>query len=413
MRLKFLILFAFLLLTSCSTKPASVTPTPLPTLPTATALPVSTPTAENSGCISAGSGPTATPNSYMPAITEADYSFGPTDAPITLIEYCDFQAPICRSMAAVVGNLSAKHPDKIRLVFRPVPLIGQLDKTELAVQAAISAGDGGKFWEMYDVLFVKSDQWDALTPQEFETWVTGQASDLGLDGDQFQAGMKSQETVDRMNTMFSSARDVGLQAVPLLIINGNPQPSFAIDYTSIEATVSLILLAERQFTTCPPLTIDVDKQYIATLHTEKGDIVLELFADKAPVAVNSFVFLARQGWFDGVPFHRVIPGFMAQAGDPTGSGRGNPGYLFKNEIDPSLKFDQPGLLAMANSGPDTNGSQFFITYAPVPEIDGQFTIFGRVLSGMDVLESLNPHNPETDASLPTADMILSVEIKEQ
>lgn len=413
MRLKFLILFAFLLLTACSAKPASVTPTPFPTLPTATALPVSTPTAENSGCISAGSGPTATPNSYMPAISETDYSFGPADAPITLIEYCDFQAPICRSMAAVVGNLSAKHPGKIRLVFRPVPLIGQLDKTELAVQAAISAGDGGKFWEMYDVLFVKSDQWDALTPQEFETWVTEQASALGLDGDQFRAGMKSQETVDRMNVLFNSAREVGLQAVPLLIINGNPQPSFAIDYTNIEATVSLILLAERQFTTCPPLTINVDKQYIATLHTGKGDIVLELFADKAPVAVNSFVFLARRGWFDGIPFHRVIPGFMAQSGDPTGSGRGNPGYLFKNEIDPSLKFDQPGLLAMANSGPDTNGSQFFITYAPVPELDGQYTIFGRVLSGMDVLESLTPRNPETEVSLPTADMILSVEIKEQ
>ncbi|MBI5295446.1 MAG: peptidylprolyl isomerase [Chloroflexi bacterium] len=216
-----------------------------------------------------------------------------------------------------------------------------------------------------------------------------------------------------MNVLFNSAREVGLQAVPLLIINGNPQPSFAIDYTNIEATVSLILLAERQFTTCPPLTINVDKQYIATLHTGKGDIVLELFADKAPVAVNSFVFLARRGWFDGIPFHRVIPGFMAQSGDPTGSGRGNPGYLFKNEIDPSLKFDQPGLLAMANSGPDTNGSQFFITYAPVPELDGQYTIFGRVLSGMDVLESLTPRNPETEVSLPTADMILSVEIKEQ
>ena len=141
--------------------------------------------------------------------------------------------------------------------------------------------------------------------------------------------------------------------------------------------------------------------------------MLQLYADKAPIAVNSFIFLARQGWFDGVTFHRVISGFMAQSGDPTGSGRGNPGYLFKNEIDPALKFDQPGVLAMANSGPDTNGSQFFITFAPQPSLDGQYTIFGRVLSGMDVLESLTLRDPETNPSLAPGDKILSVEITEK
>ncbi|MBI3175491.1 MAG: peptidylprolyl isomerase [Chloroflexi bacterium] len=213
--------------------------------------------------------------------------------------------------------------------------------------------------------------------------------------------------------MFSSARDFGLQAVPLVIINGSPQPSFAINYSGITATVDLILLAERQFQTCPPLAIDPSKQYLATLHTEKGDIVLQLYADKSPIAVNSFIFLARQGWFDGVTFHRVISGFMAQSGDPTGSGRGNPGYLFKNEIDPTLKFDQPGVLAMANSGPDTNGSQFFITFAPQPSLDGQYTIFGRVVSGMDVLESLTLRDPETNPNLTPGDKILSVEITEK
>jgi cyclophilin family peptidyl-prolyl cis-trans isomerase len=349
----------------------------------------------------------------VPAISEADYVFGPEDAPVTLIEYCDFQAPICRSMAAVVGNLSAKHPGQIRVVFRPVPLVGQLDKTELAVQAAIAAGDQDKFWEMYDVLFVKSDQWDALTPELFEDWVTQEASGLGMNGSQFKAGMKSQATVDRMTSMFNAARDFGLDRIPLVLINGSPQPTFAIDYTSIEAAVSLITLAERQFTTCPSFEIDPAKQYIATLHTAKGDIVLELYADKAPQTVNSFVFLARQGWFDGVTFHRVIPGFMAQTGDPSGTGRGNPGYLFKNEIDPSLKFDKPGILAMANSGPDTNGSQFFITYAPAAHLDGLHTIFGRVLSGMDVLESLTPRDSETSASLPAGDLLLTVEIQEK
>ncbi len=415
MRSKLLFLFAFLTLAGCSSQTPTQTAAPIASTvaPQAATLPPSTPTTQGNGCTSVSTAPTSTPNSFAPALSDADYVFGPADAPVTIIEYCDFQAPICRSMAAVMSNLSASHPGKIRLAFRPVPLTGQLDKSDLAVQAAVAAGDQGKFWEMYDVLFVKSDQWDALTPAQFETWVTDQASGLGLDGKKFQAAMKSQETADRLKSMFNSARDFGLQAVPLVIINGSPQPSFAINYSGITTTVDLILLAERQFQTCPPLAIDPSKQYLATLHTEKGDIVLQLYADKAPIAVNSFIFLARQGWFDGVTFHRVIPGFMAQSGDPTGSGRGNPGYLFKNEIDPTLKFDQPGLLAMANSGPDTNGSQFFITFAPQPSLDGQYTIFGRVLSGMDVLESLTPRDPETNPNLTPGDKILSVEITEK
>lgn len=414
MRFKLAILFA-LFLVACSSTPPVETPTPaLQAIATqATALPPVTPTLSGNGCTILSTEPTSTPNSFIPAIQDTDYSFGPVDAPVTIIEYCDFQAPICRSMAAVVANLSARHPDQIRLVFRPIPLSGQLDKTDLAVQAAITAGDQGKFWAMYDVLFVHSDQWDALTPGQFEAWVTEQAVGLGLDGDEFQVAMKSPETAARSQSLFNSARDFGLQAVPLLIINGSPQPSFAIDYNSIESTVSLILLAGRQFQTCPRLTIDPSVQYTATLHTEKGDIVLDLYADKAPIAVNSFIFLARQGWYDGISFHRVIPGFMAQAGDPTGTGRGNPGYLFKNEIDPNLKFDQPGLLAMANSGPDTNGSQFFITFAPQPSLDGQYTIFGRVLRGMDVLESLTARDPASDFNPPEGDKILGVEIVEK
>jgi cyclophilin family peptidyl-prolyl cis-trans isomerase len=158
--------------------------------------------------------------------------------------------------------------------------------------------------------------------------------------------------------------------------------------------------------------VNPQKQYIATLHTEKGDIVMQLFADKAPLAVNSFVFLARQGWFNGVTFHRVIPGFMAQAGDPSGTGSGNPGYFFDNEIN-DLKFDKPGMVGMANNGPDTNGSQFFITYAPAAQLDGGYTVFGQVLSGLDVAEKLTPRDPGQGAGLQPGDKILSVDIEEK
>jgi cyclophilin family peptidyl-prolyl cis-trans isomerase len=177
--------------------------------------------------------------------------------------------------------------------------------------------------------------------------------------------------------------------------------------------ISLISLGKRQFAQCPSMSIDPRKQYIATLETEKGKIVLQLFPDKAPLAVNSFVFLARSGWYDGITFHRVLPGFMAQTGDPSGTGQGNPGYLFKNETDPAMKFDRAGLVGMANSGPDTNGSQFFITYAPAPNLDGSYTIFGQVLSGMDVLQKLTPRDPQPGVHLPPGDKLIKVTVEEK
>ncbi|MFC1996091.1 peptidylprolyl isomerase [Chloroflexota bacterium] len=161
------------------------------------------------------------------------------------------------------------------------------------------------------------------------------------------------------------------------------------------------------------MVIDPLKGYIATIETEKGDIIVELFPDVAPMTVNSFVFLAQDGWFDGVQFHRVLPGFMAQSGDPSGSGMGGPGYAFKNETSPDLAFDRKGMVAMANSGPDTNGSQFFITYAATSHLDGGYTIFGEVLEGMDIAESLTPRDPSQGGNLPTGDKIISITIEEK
>jgi cyclophilin family peptidyl-prolyl cis-trans isomerase len=150
---------------------------------------------------------------------------------------------------------------------------------------------------------------------------------------------------------------------------------------------------EKQWKNPPAMTIDVKKKYQATLNTEKGDIVLELFADKTPVTVNNFVFLSREGFYNGIIFHRVIDNFMVQGGDPTGTGRGGPGYTFKDEFDPTLKHDKPGILSMANAGPGTNGSQFFITHVPTPWLDGKHSVFGRVIGGMDVLMSIPPRDP--------------------
>ena len=159
----------------------------------------------------------------------------------------------------------------------------------------------------------------------------------------------------------------------------------------------------------PPMTIDVDKQYAATIETEKGDIVLELFVDDAPRTVNNFVFLAREGFYNGTTFHRVIPGFMAQGGDPTGTGTGGPGYAFEDEF--SQRSHTAGALSMANSGPNTNGSQFFIAYAPQAHLDGKHTVFGQVIEGMDVLNKLTARDPMGNPSFE-GDTVITIAISE-
>ena len=165
-----------------------------------------------------------------------------------------------------------------------------------------------------------------------------------------------------------------------------------------------------QWSKPPEMVIDPKKSYTATLHTEKGDIVIRLFADKTPRTVNNFVFLSRQGFYNGTIFHRVIANFMAQGGDPTGTGRGGPGYDFKDEFHPSLKHDKAGILSMANAGPNTNGSQFFITHVPTPWLDNKHSVFGEVTKGMDVLLSIQPRDPMRTNS-PSV-KLLSVDILE-
>jgi len=167
-----------------------------------------------------------------------------------------------------------------------------------------------------------------------------------------------------------------------------------------------------QYSAYPPMTIDASKQYFALVKMANGgEFTIQLLPDKAPKTVNSFVFLAREGYFNGVTFHRVLEGFMAQGGDPTGTGMGGPGYEFENE-DSDLTFDKEGVVAMANAGPDTNGSQFFITFGPTPQLNGDYTIFGQVIEGMDVVNAITKRDPDTNPSF-AGDAIESVTITEE
>jgi cyclophilin family peptidyl-prolyl cis-trans isomerase len=167
----------------------------------------------------------------------------------------------------------------------------------------------------------------------------------------------------------------------------------------------------KQYASAPAMQIDPQKDYTATFKMENGEqFIIKLYADKAPITVNSFVFLARDGYFDGVTFHRVLDGFMAQGGDPTGTGRGGPGYQFNNE-DSDLEFDRAGIVAMANAGRDTNGSQFFITFGPTPHLNGGYTIFGQVIKGMPVVNNIKRRDPSRNPDF-VGDAIKSVTIEE-
>jgi peptidyl-prolyl cis-trans isomerase B (cyclophilin B) len=186
-----------------------------------------------------------------------------------------------------------------------------------------------------------------------------------------------------------------------------PAPAQAPAPKSVPETAPEVKI--MQWDSPPPMVIDTDKEYTAHIETEKGVLVLELFAKDVPRTVNNFVFLAREGYYDGSTFHRVLPGFMAQGGDPTGTGAGGPGYRFEDEF--TEHGHDAGALSMANAGPNTNGSQFFITYVPVHQLDGKHTVFGKLIEGMDVLKSITPRDPSQKPKFE-GDKIIRVTIKE-
>ena len=178
-----------------------------------------------------------------------------------------------------------------------------------------------------------------------------------------------------------------------------------------ESTESQPVQKPKSYSAPPPMTIDSDKSYTATFQLEKGgEFVVELFAKEAPKTVNNFVFLSREGYYDGVTFHRVIPDFMAQGGDPTGTGAGGPGYRFEDEFHPDRRHDSAGVLSMANAGPGTNGSQFFITFVATPFLDDKHTVFGKVIEGMDVVNGISLRDP--GAATTPGDAIATITIEE-
>ncbi len=317
-------------------------------------------------------------------------------------------------------QLTDTFPNDVRFIYRNFPLTSIHDKSALAAEGAEAANLQGKYWEMHEALFdgEKWNTWSALSVEEFKTWLIQEATTLGLDATKFAADLTSDAVVNKVKADEAAAQAAGLGGTPaffILLDNQlifTPDDQLYHDFATHNAILTLWKFEKQKYKECPPVTIDTNKQYTATIKTNKGDVVIELYPKAAPLTVNSFVFLAKAGWFNNVPWHRVIDGFVAQTGDPTGTGMGSPGYEFGDEISTDLNFDTEGVVGMANSGSGTNGSQFFITLAPATDLNGRYTIFGKVLSGMDVLKSLTKVDP-TQANQPTPDTIISITITEQ
>ena len=353
----------------------------------------------------------ATPVALGAQFGDRGHISGPADAPVTIVMFSDYQCPACAILAASLKQIRLTHAANVRFVFVNTPQSAR-DKDTLATQAVEAADLQGKFWEMHDLLFDRQADWSALTPAAFPAWLVKQAGSLGLDPARFQADMNGKQVTDRLTLILQKASGQTVLP-PVFFVNGTSPYTGLSDFASLDSVVRMEALTAIQFSNCPSWVIDTFKQYIATLHTSQGDVVIQLLPDKAPQAVNNFVSLARSGWYDGTTFFRVLPGLLAMTGDPSETGMGNAGYLFQTEITSSMRFDQPGMVAMDNSGPDTNGSRFFITLAPAAQLYGQYTIFGKVLSGLDVLAKLTPRNPKPGMVLSPGDLLNSVTIEER
>ncbi len=346
----------------------------------------------------------------LPPVSDDDWILGNPDAPITFVEYADFQCPACAPFANYLDSLLDAFPTSIRIVFRHLPLASIHDKAYISSMAAEAAGAQGKFWEMYHLLYRYQAEWNSFSEGEFVEWVTLQAEAMGLEVDQFEADLNDEEARAALEENTNEWLSMGAHYTPFVSLNGR------IFRDNKPNVFSLIGIYEFDgYEECPPWVIDEEGTYTARLDTSAGEIEVELFADVAPLAVNSFVFLSQNGWFDDVYFHRVIEDSIsiAQAGDPSGYGVVGPGYNFVNETENNLSYDSAGILGMANAGVDTNGSQFFITLAPATVLDGGYTIFGEVKEdSLDILNEISRRDPQTAVDFEDATIIYGIEIVE-
>lgn len=364
------------------------------------------------------------PYPNLPPVTEADYTVGPDDAALTFLEYSEPQCPYCAQLEPILTEFQAMYPDDVRLVFRfrPFPVTFH-DKSIIASQAMVAAGMQGKFIEFKNFLFerqyqdpndptdaalAETDFWSGLAAADFEVWLKEQVPSLGIDADQLIADMNSDEVVAKVQTYTDEADALSITGTPTLMINGYQWPENQRGIEIFSIYLRLIKNKENELEVCAPSVVDTAKKYTATISTTQGDIKVELYPDKAPVAVNSFVYLAQQGWYDNLSI--ISSSDFVLSGDPSDTGYGGAGYAYLDEIS-DLTFAEPGMLAVYSVWPGygTNGSMFFINKAALTDQDNR-TIFGKVTEGLDVLDKFEIRD---NIFNDVVDKVLEIKITEE
>lgn len=387
-------------------------------------------------------GPNEKVSKILPPISDADWSIGPEEAPLTILEYADFQCPYCSQAGVALIDFQKQFPDDVRYVYRHFPLSFH-DKAATAAYAAEAAGAQGFFFETEKFLYENQNEWSVLESVEaFDSWLKekfkSEITDLNYD--QWLKDYQSDEIHQKIDAAYDEVltyvKEDGSQLItgtPSIFLNFNGYQG-SLDTDALKKYLDFFKLQSRVFNTCPALTLDSSKDYRAVVDTSKGQITFDLFTDKAPLAVNNFVFLATSGWYDQTTFHRIVSNYVAQAGDPSATGLGTPGYYFADEVS-DAKFGEPGMVGMANSGANKNGSQFFFTFnlhdyyeksisdananlkeenkltaemietevqKQLDDLSQKYSVFGKISSGYDIVESL-----------AQGDQILSIKIEEK
>ena len=365
----------------------------------------------------------ANPYPELPPATKEDWAVGPEDAAATFMEYSEPQCPYCAQIEPLMVAIQQAYPQDVRIIYRHRPFPESFhDKSFLASQALEAAGKQGRFQELKNFLFERqsknpnsptaadlpdSEFWVSVSPDDFDEWLAERVPDLGIEADQFLDDMFSKEVETKIQEAKADADALGINGTPTLFINGYKWPEEQRGIEIFSIYTELLINRAREYDSCPEMVIDTEKTYSATLVTSKGDITVELYDDVAPYAVNSFVFLAREGWYDGLPF--IVSDQFVLSGDPSDTGYGGPGYVTLDEISDELTFEEPGVMAVFSLGSGLNGSTFFINKTTLTEQEGR-TVFGKVIEGMDVVNSMEARDNIFE---PAEDQLLSVTITEK
>lgn len=360
----------------------------------------------------------------LPPVSEDDYIVGPDDAALTFIVYSEPQCPYCAQLDPILDEFQQLYPDDVRVVFRLRPFPETFhNKSITASQAMVAAGLQGKFNEFRQFIFERqyqdtndpeqaalpeTDFWSGLEPADFDAWLKEQVPALGIDADQLISDMYSDAVVAKVQDDMDAADSLSISGTPTLMINGHQWPESQRGIEIFSIYLRLIQNQANELDTCPATVIDASKTYTATISTTQGDIKVELYPDKAPVAVNSFVYLAQQGWYNNLPI--IASTDFILSGDPSDTGYGGAGYAYLDEAS-DLTFDEPGMLATYSvwTGYGTNGSMFFLNKTALTD-QQERTIFGKVTEGLDVLDKFSIRDNIFD---PVLDKVLEVTVSEE